>query len=356
MSTQLTKSAYQQLLTDISYIYQEAKERSNKIVDSILTKAYWEIGKKIVEIDQGGQERASYDKQIIEKLSEGLTERLGKGFSVENLRKMRRFYISYPIRSAPTELDWTRYKVLSAVKEDYKRTYYEREAIKNDWSSRDLIQVIKADRVAHEPFREHTEKPQELMQDPKLKMTRGALYTYSLIESEILNKSDKAPKLLVDCGFGVARHVIEHFEGFSSGDIIESRKSNKFFKIMPSSYRKDELFTYIAYVSDIIDGDTIWCQIDLGFGTWTKQKLRFRGIDASEINTQRGERAREFVKKELKSLPFIIVKTYKEDKYGRYLADIFYSDTSDDPEDVATHGKFLNQILVDGNLAKIYNY
>lgn len=86
------------------------------------------------------------------------------------------------------------------------------------------------------------------------------------------------------------------------------------------------------------------------------QKLRLRGIDCPELDTEEGRRAKRFVESRLKGCEFIVVKTYKDttDKYDRYLADIFYAAGAGDPSLVAREGKYLNQELLDEKLACAY--
>ena len=111
--------------------------------------------------------------------------------------------------------------------------------------------------------------------------------------------------------------------------------------------------------------------IDLGFGNWMRQKLRLRGIDAPEISTQKGQKAKQFVEAVLKDIPFVIIKTHGSDKYDRYLVDIFYpplelrrtgsplkfrrTGLQDElnPQVVLEQGIFLNQQLLDLGLAKV---
>ncbi len=93
--------------------------------------------------------------------------------------------------------------------------------------------------------------------------------------------------------------------------------------------------------------------IDLGFGNWMRQKLRLRGIDAPEISTQKGQKAKQFVEAVLKDIPFVIIKTHGSDKYDRYLVDIFYIVDEKNPQVVLEQGIFLNQQLLDLGLAKM---
>jgi len=119
-----------------------------------------------------------------------------------------------------------------------------------------------------------------------------------------------------------------------------------------------------------VDGDTLYVDVDLGFKTGVLQYLRLRGIDAPEIDTPEGKKARDFVVRELAKVPYIILTSSRSDKYDRYLADVFYLPLKNSREDKrnapasperASRGvwfgegedeKYLNQVLLDEGLAQ----
>lgn len=105
---------------------------------------------------------------------------------------------------------------------------------------------------------------------------------------------------------------------------------------------------------EVLDGDTIWVQIDLGVKTWTTQKLRLRGINSAEIVTPEGKTAKDYIATRLAGCKFIGVKTYWSDKYTRYLADIFYNKKEADLNHLIQNVTFLNQELLDKGLAARY--
>jgi endonuclease YncB( thermonuclease family) len=118
------------------------------------------------------------------------------------------------------------------------------------------------------------------------------------------------------------------------------------------------LFVYKAHVKEVIDGDTLLVYIDLGFQTWSEQRLRLRGIDVSEPddpkkkNREQSKKAIKYISDRLLKAPFIVIKTYKTDRYGRYIADIFYHPTITQKDTMATMGFFLNEELVQEGLAR----
>ncbi len=113
----------------------------NKIYTTVnieMLKLYWNIGKIIMEIQQG-DERAKYGDSILEKLSEKLTNEFGKGFSKRNLERMRKFYICFPITTTvSSQLSWSHYLELIKIEEKSKRNFYFNECINTKWSVREL--------------------------------------------------------------------------------------------------------------------------------------------------------------------------------------------------------------------------
>lgn len=92
---------YAVLLTDISALLERARRMSARSVNSILTATYWEIGRRIVEFEQGGKVRAEYGKELLARLAADLTTRHGRGFSAPSLYRMRGFYLGWEIFSTP---------------------------------------------------------------------------------------------------------------------------------------------------------------------------------------------------------------------------------------------------------------
>ena len=82
-------------IVDIKNILHKAKSSVYQIINTTMTKTYWEIGKRIVEEEQDGEQRAKYGKAIIKNLSDELTKEFGKGFSVANIKNMRQFYLAF---------------------------------------------------------------------------------------------------------------------------------------------------------------------------------------------------------------------------------------------------------------------
>ena len=171
---------YQSVFGDVSKIIDTARESAVRSVNAAMTAAYWLVGRRIVEFEQSGEERAEYGAALLERLAQDLTPRFGRGFSRQNIQHMRQFYLSYPpdkirqtlsgklgrppqltIRQTPSgesgpdpidvpladlpaafPLPWSSYVRLLSVRNELAREFYETEALRGGWSVRQLNRQI----------------------------------------------------------------------------------------------------------------------------------------------------------------------------------------------------------------------
>lgn len=115
---------------EIKMCIEQARLSVVKSVNYVMVITHWEIGKRIVEAEQNGQQRAEYGKFLIKNLAQRLIQAFGKGFEERELRKMRQFYLYFPIRDAlRPELSWTHYRLLLRVGAEAARSFYMVESI-----------------------------------------------------------------------------------------------------------------------------------------------------------------------------------------------------------------------------------
>lgn len=122
-------------------VLKQARANVVKAVNSTMVITYFEIGRMIVEEEQAGEERAEYGKQLLFELSKYLSVEFGKGFSVTNLKQMRRFYLTYSkgqTLSVEFNLSWSHYINLMRIDNENERRFYEIETVNNGWSLREL--------------------------------------------------------------------------------------------------------------------------------------------------------------------------------------------------------------------------
>ena len=126
---------------EIKELLYSAKNKVYQTINTTMTQTYFQIGKRIVEEEQGGETRAEYGKSLLKLLSVQLNNEFGKGFSVDNLENMRRFYIAFQKSetvSRKFELSWSHYIFLTRIENIDERNFYEIESIENSWSLREL--------------------------------------------------------------------------------------------------------------------------------------------------------------------------------------------------------------------------
>ena len=130
---------YQQLIGHIAKDYQQGQHQAAQAINTQLIETYWQIGQRIVEFEQNGQQRAEYGKALITQLAKDLTLLLGKGFSRSNVVYMRLFYLRYPISQKPSHLlSWSHYVELLKLDDELERGFYEQQAIAERWSVPEL--------------------------------------------------------------------------------------------------------------------------------------------------------------------------------------------------------------------------
>jgi len=152
------KIAKNNLYTEIKTIIEQARNNAVRAVNFTMVIAYWEIGQRIVEDEQGGNKKANYGQHLLKDLSEKLTIDFGKGFTETNIRYMRQFFLAFPIHHAlrdessvstiqevlSPELSWTHYRLLIKVENEEARKYYMNEAAEQNWSTRILERQINS--------------------------------------------------------------------------------------------------------------------------------------------------------------------------------------------------------------------
>lgn len=239
---EITGRNYNNLLERIGEILREARTKVVREINKAQVLAYWEIGREIVEFEQKGKIRAEYGEELIIKLSRDLTDKFGRGFSKSNVFLMRQFYLTYPkkfqtvsgkslrtqkfqMTSGKSEtlpckfepmLSWSHYCELLKVEEPLARSFYEKEAIENNWSVRELKRQINSMLFERLALSKDTktvmkmakkgqviEKPEDAIKDPYilefLNLKEEATYTESQLEQALI---DKLQYFLLELGKG----------------------------------------------------------------------------------------------------------------------------------------------------------
>jgi predicted nuclease of restriction endonuclease-like (RecB) superfamily len=215
--------------TQIVDLLQAARKNVVRAVNQTMVITYFEIGRMIVDEEQNGKDRADYGRHLIQELSEVLRKEFGKGFSATNLKQMRQFYIVYSIGQTTSDeseksiqqkvsadlnseiptrkftLSWSHYLVLMRIDDENERRFYEIEAVKNNWSVRELQRqynsalyarlVLSRDKNKVKELSEKgliLEQPRDAIKDPYvlefLGLPEHTSYSETELEAQIINK------------------------------------------------------------------------------------------------------------------------------------------------------------------------
>ena len=236
-TTEITEININSLFEKIASVIEEARRRASTAINLSEVYAKFNVGRYIVEDEQGGKERAAYGKQVLEQLSKKIEERFGEGWSVETLKRCRKFYSIYstpqigstvltelgiehsatnlvnsvdriqPSSPEPHKfvLSWSHYLILMRIKDANARSFYEIECAKQNWSIRWLQRQVNSslyERLAlsndkDEVIRLATEgqvveKPADIIKNPItlefLGLKPEAAYSESKLENAIISK------------------------------------------------------------------------------------------------------------------------------------------------------------------------
>ena len=137
---------YQSVITDIKDIISFGQGKAYDAANKAMVLTYWHVGKRIVEQEQDGKERAEYGKALIDTLASELTKEYGKSYNKRNLQYFRKFYLAFPdeqiVNACVHNLNWTHFRSLLRVQDEDARIWYMKEASNAGWSSRTLDRNI----------------------------------------------------------------------------------------------------------------------------------------------------------------------------------------------------------------------
>lgn len=222
------------LFAKVSVLIEESRKNIVKAVNTAMVYTYYGVGQYIVEYEQDGKQRAEYGKSVLKRLSERLTEKYGKGWSIETLKKCRKFYSMFRIgstvqtQSENTDLvhsvdqihkfvlSWNHYQILMRIDNPQARSFYEIEATRQQWSVRQLQRQVGSSlyerlalsrdkdevmRLANEG--QVVEKSSDIIKDPLVLEFVGlkpdSTYSEADLETAII---DRLQDFLMECGKG----------------------------------------------------------------------------------------------------------------------------------------------------------
>ena len=136
---------YDRLLQSVGDTLNKGRSAAAMAVNTAMVRTYWEIGRQIVEFEQKGNEKAEYGTSLLKQLSRDLSDRYGNGFSMSNVNKMRKMYVTYPIlQTVSAKLTWSHYVELLKIDDPMERSFYEKESENEHWGVRELKRQMKS--------------------------------------------------------------------------------------------------------------------------------------------------------------------------------------------------------------------
>lgn len=212
----LTNNNFYQGIKELLY---SAKNKVYQTINTTMTQTYFQIGKRIVEEEQNGELRAEYGKKLIKNLSLELNKEFGDGFSIDNLKNMRRFYLCFQkseTLSHQFKLSWSHYIFLTRIENIDERNFYEIESIENSWSLRELKRQFNTglfERLSLSSDKQKVKElslngqviqtAQDLIKDPYILEFVGlpelSVYSESELEQKLI---DKLEHFLLELGKG----------------------------------------------------------------------------------------------------------------------------------------------------------
>ena len=335
-----TLTSYPKLLSTLRRHITQGQKNIERFVNYQKVVTNWQVGQVLCSQIPKGKSRLAHDQHIVPRLANDLDidERV--------LYLSMQFYQTYPKLPKPSHLNWSHYRTLISIDDKQERRRLERHIRKNNLSYNKFQQFLREHRKTSTPALQKKDSH-------KLSTVRRALYLYRIRKVNYIDNQDGSH--VIDCGFNINKVLpSDTNQKWQVGYRARSYKKNGEYTFSSTRGKTEDLYTYVAKIQRVIDGDTLVLNIDCGFGIWVDHHVRLLGIDTPEMTSYKGKEAKQFVAKALAQVSFVVVKTHQSDKYGRTLADIFYQPKQADPHIVLREGSFLNQELLDKGLAVPY--
>ena len=385
MSKTIAVGSYQELKGEIVRVLLEGHERARQAVEQERVKAYWEVG-RILDNRLPAERESGYGTRVMAKLAADLE------MEPRRLYNMVEVFRAFEKLNPNSILTFTHYLHLSRVDDQAERVNLAEKCEAEGWSVRELKVVLgigeggngSGGGVAQLPEKEAPEGEGP----PRLTAKKGRLFTY-----RVLPPGSSESEIKLDLGFRVRLSLTQSSAGGPSsgksaagkdpatavernepgtavegaeagtaggidvGTIVECLEDPKgdleyggtHYRLVEDNKPRTKLYTYAATVLSIIDGDTLWVEIDCGFGVSIEEKLRLRGINTPELSTDEGVVARLFVCEQVKVGSTIVLTTSRSDLYDRYVADVFYLQGEERSDIILGKGVYLNrELLADG--------
>ena len=195
---------------EVHAILDEAKSKIYEAANNIMTYAYWNVGKRIIEQEQKGNRKAKYGSYLIKRLSQELSDEYGTGFSVANIRNCRQLYLTFPKESYGYSLigkiHWSHLRTIMRLDDEEERNFYLNEAASEYWSVKELERNIKSGyykRILSTQFPDKVGQTSSFVKDPYVLEFMGIRDNKEIAEKDVENAIiSNLQKFLLELGRG----------------------------------------------------------------------------------------------------------------------------------------------------------
>lgn len=195
---------------EVHAILDEAKSKIYEAANNIMTYAYWNVGKRIIEQEQKGNRKAKYGSYLIKRLSQELSDEYGTGFSVANIRNCRQLYLTFPKESYGYSLigkiHWSHLRTIMRLDDEEERNFYLKEVANEYWSVKELERNIKSGyykRILSAQFPDKVGQTSSFVKDPYVLEFMGIRDNKEIAEKDVENAIiSNLQKFLLELGRG----------------------------------------------------------------------------------------------------------------------------------------------------------
>jgi endonuclease YncB( thermonuclease family) len=302
---QSSSTEYKTLFESVCQIYEATLLQAEDTYGTNSNNAYFQMGRQIGHLLESAEQTGRYGKKLVPTLCRDIKQKYGRGPSTRTMRNMRKFAILYTEETTSPALSWSHYCVLLSIRDTDTRARLEQQTIRRHLD-RDALQQLVSLTLQHSKDGKPTFP---------LSPRKGTLQIAKLIRPHA-----SSPPLL-DVGFGVqyAPNSTTRLNNLEHGICLQ-RYANGKLKLIECA--PGERYCYRASLENVIDGDTVKMRIQLTGSIFICERLRLRGVDAMELNTPEGQKAKRALERLLHNRKKIIIYTYSTDRYGRYVADL----------------------------------
>lgn len=343
-SLTLTKNFYQDLITAIHSALASGLLAAQKAVEYQRLKTYWQIGRDIRAAVEASNGALGLGENLYRRISRDIERETGLCLTIDTLGRTVQFHKNYPVFPEGTPLTFTHYLAIQRLNDAKLRTKIEKAAIRKNMTVPQLKEEIMRLSVKL--------GPEVVPPAKRLTVERGEPYVY-YVRPEV--GLDGRTTMRIDCGFKLSQDIPSDNPYVpDQARVVRSVKKDGKYSIHEYREGQSKLYTYAAKVLRVVDGDTMDVRIDVGFGIGLYDRLRLKWLNAPEVTIPAGRLAASFLTDHFARCPDVVLRTTKEEMFGRWLADVFALPNCRDPYKIAAEGEYVNQLLLDKGMAELY--